>query len=173
MQDQKPADPMKEIPVSAQQMTALKNCIIEKTKTLGDKGRRNKTGAIIVYILIISFSAATTILIGWKAGVTDNLTATTNTLVNLALICSAVTTGLNMFYNFFDYKDLWVHYKASRNELLEILSELEYLEASGLENISQKQLNDLFNRYKDICANTNKFYLQLRMQSDKTSDDQK
>ena len=147
-----------------EQITAFEECIVAKVETFKIKGRKNKQGAIIVQIAIIVFSAATTIFIGWKTK-PENVT-----LVNFALVCSAVTTGLTMLYNFFDYKDLWVQYKTGKNEFESLLAEVKYYKASG---ITKQQLDALFAKYSDISNNVNTAYKQIRMAKDSTTEKDK
>jgi len=164
-----PTPPEKEnkpevIPANCRQVEVLKKCIEEQIKVFRAKGRSNKKGAIIVQTFIIILSATTTIFIGWKIGSKNE---SSPTLINFALITSAVTTGLTMLYNFFDYKELWAQYKIAANELEAILAELTYLQ--GWE-IQKKDLDRIFDSYSSVCKSTNSAYKQIRMSKDTTSD---
>lgn len=159
-----PTDPSTGISVTTKEIEALKSCIETAMAEYARKGRRNKKGAIAVQIILIILSAFTTILIGWKFE--DKQPSIL--LTNLALICSAIVAGMNVVNAFFDYKELWGQYKAARNQLNMLLSELCYLQASGEGNITQTQLGGIFDQYKSICENTNKVYQQLRMAKDST-----
>lgn len=154
----------KDIPASAKEIEALKQCLETAVGEYSIKGSRNKKGAIFIQVSLVLLSALTTIFIGWKP--TGN---STNVLViNLGLICSAVVASLNVINAFFDYRELWAQYKVSRNQLKILLSELNFLRASGDENVTKKQLAEIFERYKDICDQTNKTYQQLRTAKDST-----
>ena len=147
------------------QVEALKKCIEDHISVFKVKGRRNKKGAIIVQTFIIVLSASTTIFIGWKISPeNDDISAT---LINFALITSAVTTGLTMLYNFFDYKELWAQYKIAANELEAILYELIYLQDLPIE---KKDLDRIFDSYSSICKNTNSAYKQIRIAKDTTNE---
>jgi hypothetical protein len=148
--------------VTQEQIEALKKCVQSKIDLFSKKGERSKLGAAAVKFVIIASSVLTPILIGWK-GIDGK---SIEQLVNYALISSAVGTGATALYNFFDYKDLWTQYKAARNELEVILAELDYLEASGLVNITQQQMALLFKSYVQVCADTNSFYREIRLAKD-------
>ncbi|WP_163410135.1 SLATT domain-containing protein [Flavobacterium ajazii] len=145
----------KKISTTEEKINSLRNSVTNKIKVLTHKGKKNKIGASAAQICIIIFSVATPILIGWKT--TDN-----TMLTNIALICSAITAGGNMLFNFFDYKDLWIEYKISKNEFITLLAELDYLEASGIENIKHEQIDLLFQKYLTICLEIGKNYRRIR-----------
>jgi hypothetical protein len=148
-----------------EKINSLRKSITSKMDVLTYKGKRNKTGATIAQTCIIVFSVATPILIGWKTGA-DWKPENIALLVNLALICSAVTAGGNMLFNFFDYKELWVEYKNAKNELLLLLSELDYLESSGTENIKPEQVDAIFQKYLAICLEIGRNYRRIRSTKD-------
>lgn len=148
-------------PVTAKQLAALRKCVESKIAYYDSKGRRNKYSAAAIKILIVSSSVLTPILIGWKDATIEQVQ-----LGNYALVSSAVAAGTTALYNFFDYKDLWTQYKVSRNELETILAELDYLEESGQENITQQQMELLFKSYVRVCADTNSFYRETRLAKD-------
>ena len=153
-----------EIRATTKEIDALMQCLEVASKDYANKGSKNKRGAIFVQVLLIVLSALTTIFIGWKAtGDAPNLF-----LINLGLVCSAVVAGLNVINAFFDYRELWAQYKVSRNQLRILLSELNYIRASGDENVTKSQLGEIFAEYKNICEQTNKTYQQLRMAKDST-----
>lgn len=161
---QTPSNEVNEIQATTKEIYALIQCLEGAAKEYGEKGSKNKKGAIVVQVLLIVLSALTTIFIGWKAtGDVPNIF-----LINLALICSAVVAGLNVINAFFDYRELWAQYKVSRNQLQILLSELNYIRASGDEKVTKSQLGEIFTKYKDICEQTNKTYQQLRTAKDTT-----
>lgn len=151
-------------PVTKEQIKALQKCLEDKIALFGEKGTKNKKGAAILQFCVITFSVATPILIGWKSDSPTSLL-----LANLALASSALSAGTNTLYNYFDYKDLWVQYKVARNELESIVAELQYLESSGLENVTQSQIAVLFKNYVQVCADTNSFYCETRLARDDVS----
>lgn len=148
----------KRIAALRDKIQSLKNSVEWEIKTLTIKGRKNKFGASVVQSFIILFSVATPILIGWKPG--------NDTLKNLALICSAITAGGTMIYNFFSYRDLWVEYKISRNDFITLLAEVDYVEASGIENIKDEQIDKLFQKYLKIRTEIGKNYRRIRSEKD-------
>src|SRR3954463_10411913 len=95
---------------------SLRKSIIRQIETLSLKARKNKFGAAAAQSCIIVFSVTTPILIGWEPEY--------KILKNFALICSAITAGGNMIYNFFSYRDLWIEYKISRNDFITLLAEV-------------------------------------------------
>ncbi len=153
--------------VSAHQIKALRCCINKAIEKDTIKLNHNKIGACIVNPVIIIFSVASPIFIGWTTENKYDL----ELLRNLALVCSAITAGSTMFYNFFDYKDLWVRYKVSTFELESLLCELDYLEAAGIANIEQAELDELFEKYQTICKETNKMYKKIRLENDEEVED--
>ncbi|MBN9297921.1 MAG: DUF4231 domain-containing protein [Filimonas sp.] len=149
-------------PVTEKQVMALKNCITSKIDSFRHKGIKNKRGAIAAQVILISFSVITPILIGWKNSKGDLYPV----LINLALISSGITAACSSLQVFFDWKDLWANYKVAKNGLETIMTELDYLISSDYENITQQDMRDFFNRYKDICAKMDESYKNVR-----TSDD--
>ena len=153
-------DPVVNIPATLNEVQALIACIETAKKEYSIKGSKNKKGAIIVQVLLIVLSALTTIFIGWKSA-NNNIN-----LTNLALICSAIVASLNVIIAFFDYKELWVQYKVSRNDLTMLRAELNFISASEDGKVTKKQLLVIFEEYKNICNRTNQAYQQLRMAKD-------
>ncbi|WP_264535246.1 SLATT domain-containing protein [Flavobacterium sp. N1736] len=139
-------------------INSVKKSIESQIKSLTIKARINKYGAVAVQSCIIVCSVITPILIGW--------TPKDDMLNNYALICSAVTAGGTMIYNFFSYRDLWVEYKISRNEFITLLAELEYLQSSGPENIDEKKVDALFQKYIQIRNEIGKNYRRIRSDKD-------
>lgn len=149
----------------AQKIQSLRKSIEFEIKTLSIKGRKNKYGAVAVQSSIIIFSVATPIFIGWKSD--DPM------LKNIALICSAITAGGNMIYNFFSYRDLWIEYKISRNDFITLLAEVDYLESSGITNIEKKEVDALFQKYIQIRLEIGKNYRKIRSDKDIATPDNK
>jgi hypothetical protein len=143
-------------PVSREQIKALRDCIEAKIRSYGTKGTKNKKGAASVQVIIIVFSVITPILIGWK---TDEQTAIL--YKNWALAASTITAGFSTLHDFFDYKELWTQYKVSRNGMETISAELNYLESSG--TLTQRKMDELFERYIKICSETDGFYRDVRL----------
>jgi hypothetical protein len=141
-----------------EKINSLKNSVEHEIKTLTVKARKNKYGATIAQSCIIVFSVATPILIGWEPEY--------RLLKNLALICSAVTAGGTMIYNFFNYRDLWVEYKISRNEFITLLAEVNYLESSGIKNIKEEKVDELFKKYIQIRLEIGRNYRRIRSDND-------
>lgn len=141
-------------PVTERQVNALKDCIKSKINTYSSKGTKNKKGAIIAQIVLVLCSILTPIFIGWKDA--------PKVLVNLALISSAITTACSSLQAFFDWKELWTSYKVSKSALETIIAEIDYLVSLGYNKITQADLSNFFDRYKDICSKMDENYKNLR-----------
>lgn len=157
--------------VTYAQIDSLRKCISTTIDSYRIKKRKNKIGAITVQTLSILFSFGTTVLIGWKIqkGVAESIDATETinaTLMNWALIVSALATGINTLDKFFDYKTLWIGYNVSISNLKSALAKLDYLASLGSENIQRKQLDDIFNSYELTCLNMDKNYQEIRSAKD-------
>ncbi len=146
------------------EIDTLKELIEAAIGEYSNKGHKNKKGAVIVQGALISLSALTTIFLGWKFPNSK----TNFILINLALVSSSVVSGLNVINAFFDYKDLWAQYKVSRNQLKTLRAELLYIQASYNDKITKNQVKEIFEKYKNICNETNTTYQQLRMAKDGT-----
>jgi Protein of unknown function (DUF4231) len=149
----------------AEKIKSLRKSIEDEIKTLTIKGRKNKYGATVAQSCIIIFSVATPILIGWEPEYAI--------LKNLSLICSAITAGGTMIYNFFSYRDLWIEYKISRNDFITLLAEVDYLESSGIKNIKKEEVDRLFEKYIQIRLETGKNYRRIRSDKDISSSSSK
>jgi len=149
-------------PVTESQVLALKNCITSKINSFKNKGTKNKRGAIAAQVILIVFSVITPVLIGWKNDKGEAYTV----LVNLALISSGITAACSSLQIFFDWKELWTNYKVSKNGLETLIAEMDYLISSGYENINQKDMQEHFNRYKEICAKMDESYKHSRTSND-------
>jgi len=146
-------------PVTESQVTALRNCIKRRINSYGNKGHKNKKGAVSSQIVLVFFSALTPILLGWKLEKDSWVSAT---LVNIALISSGITTVCSSLQAFFDWKDLWAGYKTSRNELDGIIAEIDYFVTLGYDKITQQDMSNFFNRYKDVCMRMDASYRSVR-----------
>jgi len=135
------------------------------------KRRNNKIGAIVVHIVTIGFSSATTILLGWSLlGAADNPNATNtiaaNTIKNSALILSALATAASSLEAVFDCRALWVAYNVAISRLKSVLARLNFLEAIGIDNLTMKEIEDLYTRHETICIGVEKDYKDLRTAND-------
>jgi hypothetical protein len=64
--------------------------------------------------------------------------------------------------SFFSYKDLWIKYTETTNDLKELKSNLEYLKSGNIESISEVQIDALYSRYTNILKNSNANWSSVR-----------
>lgn len=149
--------------VSPYQIDFLKSSIEETLKSYQIKRTRNKVGCIVVQSSVIVFSVATTVFIGWKLG---GAKADNSFLLNIALICSAISAGLSTLEKFFDYKALWVRYNLAIQHLKFIKNRLKYMETMGVEHLKLEQIQELFKSYEEICFELMRQYESIRQEAD-------
>lgn len=149
--------------VSNSQLVNFKEILNDNIDRYTRKRNKNKAGAYVVQTFIILFSFGTTVLIGWK--VSDD-SAYKELIINFALVLSALVTGLSTLDKFFDYKAFWIDYNVAIAGLKHILRKVEYLESFGPENITRKQLDELFNLFELVCSTMDKNYKEIRSARD-------
>lgn len=158
-----PSPDKPKVPVNEGQLEAIKNCVTETLTSYKIKRIRNKAGAIFVHLATILLSITTTIILGWQlVNVETNSSHDKLDLTNLALVLSALTTGISTLDSVFDYRALWVGYNIGVSKLKSVLSKLEYLKSIGAQNLEQEQIEDLYNRYDMICSSMEKDYKDIR-----------
>lgn len=138
----------------------LKDRIEETIISYRKKRLRNKIGAIIAQISMIIFSGATTVFIGWQFAEKQ----TNPCLLNIALIMSALTTGMGALDKFFDYKSFWVRYNVSIQQLKSILDKAEYWEMMG--KLTPDKIEELYNKYDAVCSEMLRSYESIRTEKD-------
>lgn len=71
---------------------------------------------------------------------------------------------------FFNYRDLWVKYTGTSNELKELRSDIAFLKAGGIEKIEEDKVDELYKSYKEILKSTNSHWVKVKSKSntDKT-----
>jgi hypothetical protein len=146
--------------VSLQQIKAFNDTVILKIEDCRGRKKRNKVSATIMQTFSVIFSISTTVLIGWKTF--DKSGSPSPGLLNLALVISALASGLSTLIKFYDNKDLWVVYKIAAAALEGLSEKLMYLSSRGEGKTTKKELDDEYKKYETICEDMSKNYQQIR-----------
>jgi hypothetical protein len=121
----------------------------------------NKKKAFWFKMLITSFSAGTTILLGLQ-GLETLFPSAPTVIKNMALVLSAFVTLFSAWDTFFNHKALWVRYTKTVTDLRSILSELEFLSSNTDSKVEGTDLDRLFRKYQSVLDETNSFWQNLR-----------
>lgn len=122
----------------------------------------NKKKAFWLKMLAVSFSSATTILLGLQGLEVVAFVNAPVVVKNLALILSAFVTLFSTFDAFFNHRALWVRYTRTTSQLKSIKAELEYLSSDGVQNLNDEDIDRLFKKYQLTLEETNAFWHGLR-----------
>jgi hypothetical protein len=82
-------------------------------------------------------------------------------LSNCALVISAIATGLTSYESFSGYRELWIQYTVTVNQLYHLKFELDYWKADG-QNDGAKRLREFADEFEHILAETNNKWLDVR-----------
>lgn len=88
---------------------------------------------------------------------------------NIAFTLSAAVSLMSALDTFFNYKELWIRYQVTVNDLHELRFDLEYLLAQGIQNVKEEELDELYERYQIILKETNSSWSELRKEKKSTT----
>ena len=128
----------------------------ESIKEFTSKRKRNRRPALIFKILTTGLSAVVTILLGVKLG-----EMYLETMTNVALGISAMTTVIVAWSNFFDYNKLWVQYTKTVDDLNLLKNEMYYIK-EGNEDINKNEVEAIRARYYSILDEAANFLHEVR-----------
>jgi hypothetical protein len=127
--------------------------------------RDNRRKAFLLKIIATAFGLLTTVLLGLQ--LSENTPESTTLIIkNVAIVTSALVTFVNAVDAFFNHRALWIRYTTTLSQLDVIKTQLDYLVAGSGQEPKEKDIDQLFERYRSILDETNSSWAELRKSSD-------
>lgn len=127
----------------------LSKTIDEKIKLFDRKRQKNKFFAFFIKLFGAALAASVTILLGIEyEGKPDDI------FKNITIILGALITILNTWDAFFNHKMLWVRFTETTVELRVLQDKLNYLISSSKQEVSEKELDAIFEEMNVIVEET-------------------
>jgi hypothetical protein len=127
-------------------------------------GRNNRYKAFWIKMLITSFGALTTILLGLQGLESKTFLNINATILvkNIALILSALVTLLSAWDAFFNHRTLWISYTNTAYQLQAIRAEIQFLTSEGSESLKEEDVNRLYQKYQSVLNEADAQWIKLR-----------
>ncbi|MBI3830911.1 MAG: SLATT domain-containing protein [Planctomycetes bacterium] len=147
-----------------QKLELLNRRIEEEINNFQGKRRECKIKAIIIKVVEGILSLATMLFLGLKVD-----SANIPLMQNLALISSSTLVFILTIETFLNYKSFWIRYTANVISLKQLKDSLSFLLTEGIENVSEKDLDNIFDDLEELINATNEYWVQIRKDKSATS----
>jgi hypothetical protein len=137
----------------------------KQRRTYQDYQKDNKKKAFRLKMSATALGLLTTVLVGLQLP-ENTPEGITLILKNVALLTSAAVTFFTAVDAFFNHRALWIRYTITLSLLEVVKTQLDYLIAGSGQAPREKDIDQLFERYRSILEETNSSWTELRKGTD-------